>query len=199
MNGTSTMLSTRFLHLIPFAFVLVLLSAWVPATAAADTRCATVNADEILKNYKKANDYRKALLAKRDQHKQRLATLVARRSKASESMASLRKEIIQQAETKEAREVYRDRADKLVNQYQSLDRAINEIENLHLKEAKKDLSVLIQRSLNEIHTKIAQYARDHQYHWIIDTSGRSSSTISPLIYARDAEDITDKISEYINQ
>ena len=84
------MLSKRFLHLIAFASVLVLLSAWMPSTAAADTRCATVNADELLKNYKKANDQRKALLAKRDQHKQRLATLVSRRTKVSESMASLR-------------------------------------------------------------------------------------------------------------
>ncbi len=189
------MLSKRFLHLIAF----VLLSAWMPFTAAADTRCATVNADELLENYKKANDQRKALLAKRDQHKQRLATLVSRRTKVSESMASLREEIIKQAETSEARETYRDRADKLVNQYQSLNRAINEIENLHLIQAKKDLSTLIQSSLNEIHTMIRQYARDHQYDWIIDTSGRSSSTISPLIYARDAEDITDKISEHINQ
>lgn len=193
------MLSKRFLHLIAFASVLVLLSAWMPSTAAADTRCATVNADELLKNYKKANDHRQALLAKRDQHKQRLATLVARRTKVSESMASLREEIIKQAETTEARETYRDRADKLVNQYQSLNLAINEIENLHLKQAKKDLSILIQSSLNEIHTMIHQYARAHQYDWIIDTSGRSSSTISPLIYARDAEDITDKISEHINQ
>ena len=49
MNGTSTMLSKRFLHLIAFALLL----SWVPFTAAADTRCATVNTDEILKNYKK--------------------------------------------------------------------------------------------------------------------------------------------------
>lgn len=195
MNGTSTMLSKRFLYLIAFA----LLSSWMPFTAAADTRCATVNADEILKNYKKANDQRKALLAKRDQHDQRLATLVARRSKVSEAMASLREEILKQAKTIEARETYRDRADKLVNQYQSLERAINEIENLHLKQAKIDLSIFIQTSLGEIHAMIHQYARDHQYDWIIDTSGRSSSTISPLIYARDAEDITDKISERINQ
>lgn len=189
------MLSKRFLYLIAFA----LLSSWMPFTAAADTRCATVNADEILKNYKKANDQRKALLAKRDQHDQRLATLVARRSKVSEAMASLREEILKQAKTIEARETYRDRADKLVNQYQSLERAINEIENLHLKQAKIDLSIFIQTSLGEIHAMIHQYARDHQYDWIIDTSGRSSSTISPLIYARDAEDITDKISERINQ
>jgi len=199
MNGRSTMLSKRFLQLSTFVFVILFLSAWMPFTAAADTRCATVNADELLKNYKKANDHRKALLAKRDQHKQRLATLVARRTKVSEAMASLREEIIKQAETKEARETYRDRADKIVNQYQSLNRAINEIENLHLKQAKKDLSTLIQSSLNEIHTMIHQYARDHQYDWIIDTSGRSSSTISPLIYARATEDITDKISEHINQ
>ena len=110
-----------------------------------------VNADELLKNYKKANDQRKALLAKRDQHEQRLATLVARRTKVSEAMASLREEILKQAETTEARETYRGRADKLVNQYQSLNRAINEIENLHLKQAKKDLSTLIQTSLGEIH------------------------------------------------
>ena len=114
-------------------------------------------------------------------------------------MASLREEILKQAKTIEARETYRDRADKLVNQYQSLERAINEIENLHLKQAKIDLSIFIQTSLGEIHAMIHQYARDHQYDWIIDTSGRSSSTISPLIYARDAEDITDKISERINQ
>ena len=193
------MLSKRFLQLSTFVFVILFLSAWMPFTAAADTRCASVNADELLKNYKKANDHRKALLAKRDQHKQRLATLVARRTKVSEAMASLREEIIKQAETKEARETYRDRADKIVNQYQSLNRAINEIENLHLKQAKKDLSTLIQSSLNEIHTMIHQYARDHQYDWIIDTSGRSSSTISPLIYARAAEDITDKILQHINQ
>jgi Skp family chaperone for outer membrane proteins len=195
MNGTSTMLSKRFLHLIAFALLL----SWVPFTAAADTRCATVNTDEILKNYKKANDQRKDLLAKRDQHDQRLATLVARRTKVSEAMASLREEILKQAETTEAREIYRGRADKLVNQYQSLERAINEIENLHLKQAKIDLSIFIQTSLGEIHAMIHQYARDHQYDWIIDTSGRSSSTISPLIYARDAEDITDKILQHINQ
>lgn len=178
---------------------LALLSYWMPLTASADTRCATVNIDKVLKSYKKAKEQREALLAKQEEYDQRLATLTSRRTKVSASMADLRKEIDQEAKSENDKEAYRDQAQKLHDQYKSISQAIDKLENINLKQAQEDSRQLRRSSLSKIHTIIQQYARDQQYDWIIDTSGRSNSTISPLIYAKDAAEITDEIMQLVNQ
>ncbi|MGB2402059.1 MAG: OmpH family outer membrane protein [Akkermansiaceae bacterium] len=168
-------------------------------SAVAELRCATVNIDKVFKNYIKAREKRDALHAEQKKHTQRLATLTERRSKVSKAMDELRKEIQLQAKNEADKETYRDQAQKLHDQYKSLSQAITELENLHLKQSKKDLQSLLKTSLSEIHTIIKQHAQNQQYDWVIDTSGVSSSTISPLIYARDAQDITSDILKQVNQ
>jgi outer membrane protein len=195
MNGMPTLLIHRFLNLTVFIFVLCM----APFTATADIRCATVNIDKVFKNYSKANEHKKALIAKREKYTQRLATLTSRRAKVSESMNELRNKIKREAKTEADKEIYRDQAQKLHDQYKSLSQAITELDNLQLKQVKENIRLLLHTSLSEIHTIVQQHAKDQQYDWIIDTSGRSSSTISPLIYARETEDITNDILKRINQ
>ena len=114
-------------------------------------------------------------------------------------MGDLREEIKLHTKSDHDKEVYRDQAQKLHDQYKSLEQAIAELENLHLKQSKKDLRQLLESSLEKIHATVEQHAKDHQYHWVIDSSGRSNSTISPLIYAKDAEDITAEVLKTLNK
>ena len=190
-----TIPTKRLRYLVVFTF----LSCSLHFTAAADIRCATVNIDKVFKNYKKASEKRNALHAEQKKHTQRLTTLTNRRSKVTEAMGDLRKEIKLQAKSQADKEIYRDQAQKLHDQYTTLNQAITELEDLHLKQSKKDLKLLLETSLSEIHAIIKQHAQDQQYDWVIDTSGASSSTISPLIYAKETEDITDDILKKVNQ
>ena len=167
--------------------------------AVGEIRCATVNIDKVFKNYDKAREKRENLHAEQKKHTQRLATLTERRSKVSKAMNELRKEINLQAKNQAERETYRDQAQKLHEQYKSLSQSISELENLHIKQSKKDIQLLLKTSLSEIHAIIKQHAQDQQYDWVIDTSGVSSSTISPLIYARHAQDITSDVLKQVNQ
>jgi Skp family chaperone for outer membrane proteins len=167
--------------------------------AEANIRCATVNVDKVLKHYQKVLEQRESLIAKRDQYRERLATLVARRDQVRKSMTGLRAEIDKELDASSMQKAYYDRALKLHKQERSLNEHINTLEELHLKQAQKDLASLVRRSLDEIHVFIAQYAKEHQYQWIIDTSGHSSSKMSPLIYAKDAKDITAEVLAEINK
>lgn len=114
-------------------------------------------------------------------------------------MASLRAEIDKELDASSILKAYHDRALKLHNQERSLSEHIQTLEELHLRQAQQDLARLVRTSLDEIHGVIAQYAKEHQYHWIIDTSGHSSSKMSPLIYAKNTKDITPEILAEINK
>ncbi|MDG1357225.1 MAG: OmpH family outer membrane protein [Akkermansiaceae bacterium] len=195
MHDLPTSLSSRLLKLAAYT----ILACLAPFSALADIRCATVNIDKVFNNYNEAYQQRETLLAKQKEYTQRLATLTSRRTKVSESMSDLRNEIKLHTESEEDKEVYRDQAQKLHDQYKSLEQAIAELENLHLKQSKKDLRLLLDTSLRKIHATVEQHAKDHQYHWVIDLSGRSNSTISPLIYAKDAEDITTDVLKTLNK
>lgn len=172
-------------------------ASWSTFNVKADIQCAMVNVDELLKHYEKTIKQREALLAKQDQYNKRLDTLVSRRQKVTRSITTLREEMDQY--TEQTLQAYLDRMKQLQNQHRSLTQSIDELENLHLKQAKEDLSNLIGSSLDEIHAVIHRYAQEHQYHWVIETSGRSSSQISPLIYARNAPDITQQLLALVNE
>ena len=179
--------------------LLAALTAWTALNAKADIRCARVDVDLLLKHYQKTTKQREALLAKQAQYHERLGTLLSRRQKLTRAMDALLNEMEQQQEPGQAHETYQARLRDLQNQHRSLTKSINELENLHLKQAKQDLSSLVRSSLDEIHAIIHRYARDQQYHWVIETSGLSSSQMSPLIYARNAPDITQQVLALINE
>lgn len=174
-------------------------TSWTTFSAKADIRCATVDVDVLLKHYQKTIKQRESLLARQAQYHERLGTLLSRRQKLTQAMESLFNEMERQQDAGQAHETYHGRLRDLQNQHRSLTESINELENLHLKQAKQDLSSLVRSSLDDIHAIIHRYAQEQQYHWVIETSGLSSSQMSPLIYARDAPDITQQLLALINE
>ncbi|MGB2091471.1 MAG: OmpH family outer membrane protein [Akkermansiaceae bacterium] len=179
--------------------LLAALTPWTALNAKADIRCARVDVDLLLKHYQKTAMQREALLAKQAQYHERLGTLLSRRQKLTRAMDALLDEMERQQEPGQTHETYQSRLRDLQNQHRSLTESINELENLHLKQAKQDLSSLVRSSLDEIHAIIHRYAQEQQYHWVIETSGLSSSQMSPLIYARNAPDITQQLLALINE
>lgn len=204
-HGLPVLLNDRHMHRLLIQLparlwlltLLTSLVSWSTLTARADIRCATVDVDMLLKHHPKTIKERAALLAKQNQYNERLDTLVSRRQKLTRSMTTLRGQMDQA--TSQTLQAYLERMKQLQNQHRALTQSIDELENLHLKQAKQDLSNLIRSSLDEIHAIIHQYAEEQQYHWVIETSGLSSSQMSPLIYARNAPDITQQVLAMMNQ
>lgn len=196
MQSLSIKPTNRFLKL---TLAIITATCSLTLSAEANIRCATVNVDKVLKHYQKAHQQRQSLIAKRDEYRERLETLISRRDQIRNSMASLRDEIDEELDASGIKQAYYDRALKLHKQERSMSEHIKTLEDLHLKQAQKDLASLTRNSLDEIHLFITQYAREQQYQWVIDTSGHTSSMMSPLIYARNAMDITPEVLAEINK
>lgn len=88
---------------------------------------------------------------------------------------------------------------ELVSQYSALNKDFQESDKDKLDETHEKIAIVRRNGLNEIKKVIAQYAKDHGYHWVMESSGVSNTQISPLVYARNADDKTDEILAILNQ
>ena len=177
---------------------------WVFTTQAssADIKAATVDVDELLTRYHLAHNEITTLKADQKnhakEHEERQKYLQEVSGKITVTITKIRNKT---TPTTERDHLYVE-FDDLVSQYKALHKDIDSSERDHAQEAKKTKQAIAQSTrqhLNEIQKVIHQYAKDNGYHWIIETSGASNSQISPLIYARDATDVTEPILAILNK
>ena len=179
--------------------VLLMCISWLPTSLSADIRCATVNIELLLSKYDKAMDQSKALTAKLLKYRQELLTLQQRRKEMGQNIKDMGKKILQLDTPPPKGSDLRNEYNALNSEYQSLGKDIKELENEHIKTIRMDLSMSARKSLDEIQAAVQQYAREKGYQWVIETSGASNTRISPLIYAKNATDITEEMIPILNK
>jgi Skp family chaperone for outer membrane proteins len=171
---------------------------WAPS-ALATIRCATVDIEFLLQNYHKAQQASKDLTTKQQKYRQIQMKLLERRNQVGKDISEMGNKILKMNAPPSKDSDIRKEYEELVSRYRSLGKDLEEVTKNYKQSLKKNLSITAPKSLNEIQSAIRQYARDHGYHWIIETSGESNSRLSPLIYARNAPDITREILPIINK
>ncbi|MBT8045248.1 MAG: OmpH family outer membrane protein [Verrucomicrobiae bacterium] len=167
--------------------------------AVAEIRCATVDLEMLLSQYHKAQKDSESLLEKRKEYMQQQVKLHHKRKKLENPIKALIVKIRAETQPSEQKDALIRDYEKLIGEYRSLSQDIKDLESGHVKTIKEQLKAATHRSLDEIQLAIHEFAREKGYHWIIDTSGNSNTKISPLIYAKDAPDVTEEILSVINK
>lgn len=185
----------KFRKLLPFVVAL----AAACAAHAQGIKCATVDANKLITEYHVAKKEIAELRKTRDQYtlesKERHKKLDDVEGKIKDLITKLRDKAMPKSERDTLMEEY----EELASQHNALSKDLQEADRDQAREIKSAMAAATRRLLDEIHVVIHQYAKDHQYNWIIDTSGLSNSQISPLIYARKAPDVTGEILAILNK
>ncbi len=165
----------------------------------AQVKAATVDVNKLLVEYHVAKKEISALKAERDayikEREERQKSLKEVEDKLRGIFAKLRDKAMPKAE----RDNLNEKREDLVSQHNALTKDLRESDLGEINQTKKKLAETSKRLLGEIQQIIHQYAKDNGYQWIIDTSGTSNTQISPLIYARDAKDVTEELLAILNK
>ena len=184
--------------MVPIFLVLMSICC-LPTSLSADIRCATVNMELLLPKYDKSLNQIKALKAKLLKYRQDKMTLEKRRQEMGQTIKDMGKKILQLATPPPKGSDLRNEYNALNSEYRSLGKDIQELESEHIITIRMELTMMSRKSLDEIQAAVQQYAREKGYQWVIETSGASNTRISPLIYAKNATDITEEMIPILNK
>lgn len=165
----------------------------------ADIKVASVDIDKILLHYQDAAKQLSYLKAGRDRY---LISRNERQKQVNElalEIKAIYAKLKNKAMPRSERNHLMGKQEELIRQYQKLTEEIIESDDLQITDTKRKITIATRDILNDCSLVINDYAMKQGYQWVIETSGTTSSTISPLLYARDAVDITDEILTLLNK
>lgn len=167
--------------------------------ASADIKSATVDVNKLITEYHVAKKQISALQGERDAYVKEREDRQKSLKEVEDKLQALFAKLRDKAMPKTERDHLDEEKEDLVSQYNALTKDLKESDLGQINEINGKLAVATQRLLDEIQIVIHQYAKNNGYHWIIDTSGVSNTRISPLVYAKDAKDVTDEILAILNK
>ena len=113
-------------------------------------------------------------------------------------MAELGKKNLPQEEKENLRKDFQ----LLVSQYDEISKKTQKIkkeETAELSDITQKMTQARHEGLKEITQVVKEYAKDNGYQWVMETSGQTNTKISPLVYAKNAEDKTEDILRILNK
>ncbi|MGB2011830.1 MAG: OmpH family outer membrane protein [Akkermansiaceae bacterium] len=195
--AVSLYMPSLMMHKIATVFFgLALITA---SAGAAEIKVASVNIDQLLLHYRKAENELSRLKAGHDRYltgrnsKQKQINQLAIDIKAI--YAKLRNKAMPRSERNHLVQQQRD----LINQYETLAKEIEEADKEQLAATKRKIASATERILETCHHTISSYAKKNGYQWVMETSGSTSSQVSALVYARETVDITGDILTLLNE
>jgi len=195
MNSPKHMLRHSKMALV----VLLINICWLPALLSADIRCATVNMELLIVSYHQAAKEAEMLMKKQLKYRKELISLQQKRKQLEQSIKELSKKILQLETPPPKGSDIRNEYNTLVGEYQAMGKDLQELKQTHIRNIEKKLYQAATKSLHDIQAAVHQYAHEYGYQWVIDTSGASNTGMSPLIYARNAQDITKEVISFLNK
>ncbi len=177
----------------------IICSLVLASQTSAQIKAATVDVNKLIVEYHVAKKEISALQAERDayvkERVERQKSLKEVEDKLRAIFAKLRNKAMPKAE----RVNLDEQREELVSQHNALTKDLQESDRGQADQTKEKLAETSKRLLREIQQVIHQYAKDNGYQWIIDTSGTSNTQISPLVYARNAKDVTEELLAILNK
>ena len=175
---------------------LCILSAQI---ASAELKTMTVDINKLYNGYYVTQKDKATLKLEQEtytkERKERQKAIVELNGKIKAVIAKLRGKAMPDREKKNLAAEY----ENLVSQYNALNKDFKESDQDKLNENKKKIAELRRKGINDISKVVQKFAKDNGYHWVMETSGKSNTQISPLVYARKTEDKTDEILTLLNK
>ena len=179
--------------------ILIVLLLSISQVVADEVKVATVNIDKLLLHYRAADKELSYLKSGRDRYLRDRNT----RQKKINSLALDIKEVYAKLKSKamprSERDHLIDQRQSLIDQYEALANEIKQADGAQAATTKQKITSATRRILDQCKFTTDEYAKSHGYQWVIETSGTTSSQVSPLIYARHAIDITDEVLAVLNE
>lgn len=189
---TKTNASTK---IVSSLITLLLLLCHAGAT---ELRVASVNIDKILLHCKAADKELSYLKSGRDRYLKDRNTRQKKINALAIELKAMQTKIKNKATPRSERTKLISQRENLIAKYQDLTNKVQRDDDEQTKITKQKITSATLRILNQCQLAVDQYAKTHGYQWVIETSGSTSSRVSPLIYARNAVDITDDILALVN-
>ncbi|MGB0992727.1 MAG: OmpH family outer membrane protein, partial [Akkermansiaceae bacterium] len=169
----------KFLSIISLALSLCLVAAAPSSAQNAAFKCATVDANTLIKKYHRADTKLAKLVADRDayakEREQQMVTIKETEAKVNACIAKIRSKETTAEEQKNLAQEY----DDLVSQHRALTKDIQEQDREKITAIKSKLATETRILLDEITKVTNAYAKEKGYTWVIETSGVSNTQISP--------------------
>ena len=179
--------------------ILIVLLLSISQVVADEVKVATVNIDKLLLHYRAADKELSYLKSGRDRYLRDRNT----RQKKINSLALDIKEVYAKLKSKaiprSERDQLIDQRENLIKQYKALANEIKQADGAQATATKQKITSATRRILDQCKLTTDEYAKSNGYQWVIETSGTTSSQVSPLIYARHAIDITDEVLAVLNE
>ena len=176
------------------AFALALCQA-----SANEIKVASVNIDKILLHYQAADQELSRLKSARDRYLKERNTRQKKINGFAIELKELQAKIKNKAMPRAERNNLLKQRENLIAEYQTLTGEVRQGDDDQTKITKQKITSATLRILNQCQLSISEYAKTHGYQWVIETSGNTTSRVSPLVYARHTVDITDNILDLLNE
>ena len=186
-----------FSRLFPALFALLLMAT--PAMAQDKISIATVDMQELFKQYYRTNEAQKQINVERARIQKDNNERLARIRTLEEQLETLGKQLEDPtiADSKK-QELFKDRQVKLQEGI-ALDRERREFLQRRNQALNEKLMQRMKGILEEIRKLVEEKAKLGNYDYVFDKSGMSTSQVPVLLYAKDATDITADLLKDLNK
>lgn len=165
----------------------------------AEIKVFTVDMNKLFAEYHVTKNNMATLKAEQDaylkEREERHKSLAEVAEKVQAVIEKLRTKAMPKAEKENVFNEYQE----LVSQYNALGKDIQESDREKLRNIKAKIAAARREGLNEIQKVVVKYAKDNGYQWVMEQSGLTNTQVSPLMYARNAEDKSDDILAILNK
>ena len=187
------------LRIIPSLLLSLIFITSSVQTSRATIKAATVDMNKLITEYYVANQHLSVLKAKRDEYLKSREELTQSIKEIQEKLRTIFTKLRDKSLSEDEKKDLTEEKEDYLSQFNALTKDLKESDRAQSNKTKKELAAATHKLLAEIQGYIHQYAKENGYQWVIETSGASNTQISPLIYAKDAKDITEEMLAILNK
>ncbi len=198
-KSTLTMHRLTMLTFTLVTYALITFAVLLGQADASEFKVASVNIDKILLHCEAADKELFYLKSRRDRYLKDRNSSQKKINALAIELKALQAKVKNKAMPRAERNILLKQRENLIAKYQSLTNEVQQSDDEQTYSTKQNITAATLRILKQCHLEINDYAKTHGYQWVLEKSGRTSSQTSPLIYARNAVDITDDILALLNK
>jgi len=187
-----------FRILASLTLVMLLMSAHAHAQGLDSNRIVFVNLDKVFNEYFKTKLADEQLKNQADEFNQERKRMIESYEAMQKSFNDLREESSNPALSEDARNKLRNQAEERLLEIRDQEQKIRNFDNSRRKQLEEQGRRMRKRIVDEIREKLDIYARNKDYHAVIDVSGQSLNGVEIVLFTHQRADITASVIQMLN-
>lgn len=181
--------------------MLFILSAMLglAGTSLAQDKFAFIDLDRSFNEYYKTKMAKSRLEEQAEEYNQERTKLVEEGKAMEEKFNQIREEAQNSALSEEVRDDKRNAAEELLVELRDFENKLRRFDTSRKKQLDDQSRRMRKHLVEEIQGSIIEYARNHSYKVVLDSSGDSLNGVPIVLFVDEKIDITDAVLEIINK